>query len=121
MDWRDAEVLGDSDEIEEVEHIEGGEMITVPEKLTDQGQIVSRELAQGNKIEAAKTWDKMKEEKQKHDWKKLSKNDKIRLKESIKTLKNHRNQRSRQERDRGNSQDQEKDQGRDFGDKGWER
>jgi hypothetical protein len=122
LDWRDAEILGDSDEIEKIEHIEGEGMITVPEKLTDKGQIVSRELAQGNKIEAAKVWEKMKEEKQKHDWKRLSKNDKIRLNEAIEKLENHKNQKSQsqsQDRDRGNNQD--KGQGRDRGGKGRER
>lgn len=121
LDWRNADILGDSDEIEKIEHIEGEGMITVPENLTNQGQIVSRELIKGNEMEAAKVWEKMSHEDQEHDWDKLGSRDKADLKKAIEALE-HRDQQSQgQDRSRGNSQDQEKDQGQDFRGGGWER
>ena len=62
----------------------------------------------------------MTKEDQKHDWKRLGKNDKVRLRKALKMLKDHRNQQDRdqnQSRSQSQSQDQSKDrnQGRDRG------
>ncbi len=121
LEWRSAEILGDHpDEIEEVERIDGEGIITIPEKLTGKGRTVWTEISEDNPLKAAREWTEMTKEDQKHDWKRLGKNDKVRLRKALKMLKDHRNQQDRdqnQSRSQSQSQDQSKDrnQGRDRG------
>lgn len=120
LDWRDAQILGDHpDEIEEVERIDGEGIITIPEKLTDGGRTVWSEISEDNPLKAAREWEEMSREEQKHDWERLGKYDKARLRKAIRMLEDHRSQQDKsQSKSQSQSQSRDKSQGRDRGGRG---
>jgi hypothetical protein len=71
-------------------------------------------------LKAAREWEEMSREEQEHDWEKLGKHDKARLRKAIRILEDHRSQQGGQSQSRSQSQSQSRDksQGRDRGGRG---